>query len=413
MATINLRGDAIAVAQITHVTPANVEIGDIFRLTINGRTISYTAAAATVADVVAGLMAAWNASSFTECGEATASNGTTHLVLTADTAGKPFVVTSSTVDGGGTNDQTLVVSSSVASAGPNHWDTASNWSTGTVPANGDDVILENSSVELLYGLNQSAVTLASLKISKSYTGRIGLPVLNPLGYVEYRDTYLRISATTILVGNGVGSGSGRIKLDTGTNACSLGVSHTAAGESGQPALYWKGAHASNQVTVIKGSVAIAHFAGETATLPTLLVGQADSPATDAIVLVGAGVTLTTVTQTNGVLTSQSNIPTLNQHGGECGLIGAAAVTAANIYAGATRSYSTGTITTLTIAGGTMDFSRDLRPRTVTNCVLHGGSTLNDPGKTVTWTNGIKLNQTKPTAIVLDIGTHLTLTPSAY
>lgn len=100
MATKIFRGDAPAVAQVTHITPTAVEIGDIFTLTINQKSISYTAAAATVGDVVAGLVAAWNASTIPEFAEITASAGSGYVILTADTPGKPFTVTASTTNTG-------------------------------------------------------------------------------------------------------------------------------------------------------------------------------------------------------------------------------------------------------------------------------------------------------------------------
>jgi hypothetical protein len=415
MAMVRFRGDAVPVAQETHVTPANVGIGDAFYLTINGRSVSFVATAATVAHVTAGLANAWNGTGLAEFLEATAIDRGTHLELKADVAGRPFEVNASTTDGDAADTQTLAVTTVVSSAGPQHWDTASNWSTGTVPADGDDVVLENSSGELLYGLDQSAVTLASLTIQRSYSGKIGLPVNNPNGYVEYRPSYLKIGATNVLVGTGIGPGSSRLKIDTGTAATSVSVSHTAAPESGGAgvAILWKGTHATNQLTVIKGTVGVALMAGESATLAQLRVGQADQPASDAVVLVGGGVTLAAVQQVNGICTTRSGVTSVQLHAGEFGLVGDAACTTLNVYGGALRCYSTGTIGTLELAGGTADFSRDLRGRTVTNCLVHTGSTLHDPGKSVSWSNGVKLNRTRLTGVVLDLGTHLTLTPSAF
>src|SRR2546423_169801 len=54
MATQRFLGVATPVAQVVHLTPAAVQIGDTFTVTINSRTVTYTAAAATVADVVTG-----------------------------------------------------------------------------------------------------------------------------------------------------------------------------------------------------------------------------------------------------------------------------------------------------------------------------------------------------------------------
>ena len=59
-----------------------------------------------------------------------------------------------------------------------------------IPGSGDDVFLEDSDVSVLYGLDQSSVSLASLNIAANYTGELGLPRVNAEGsteYVEYRD----------------------------------------------------------------------------------------------------------------------------------------------------------------------------------------------------------------------------------
>ena len=55
-------GGASAVAQVTDVTPANVEVDDVFKVTLsddagNSKQLSFTATAATVQNVVEGLKA--------------------------------------------------------------------------------------------------------------------------------------------------------------------------------------------------------------------------------------------------------------------------------------------------------------------------------------------------------------------
>src|SRR5438309_682139 len=105
MATLVWRGDAQGRAQITHVTPANVEAGDIFTLTINRKDVSFAATAPTAANVVSGLVAAWNAQAEAEFQEVAASVGTTggattHIVLTGPADGKPFTVSASTTNAG-------------------------------------------------------------------------------------------------------------------------------------------------------------------------------------------------------------------------------------------------------------------------------------------------------------------------
>lgn len=163
MADIRWVGGAAAVAQIDTVTPANVEIGDIFTITVTGENgdtnaIAFTATAATVANVVAGLVAAWNASTHYLCTPVTAADvSTTHLTLTADSAGVPFYVAAAATNvGGGVNNQTLTRAASTANSGPYDFATAANWDTGAVPGASalQSIIIEDATI--LYGLNRTA-----------------------------------------------------------------------------------------------------------------------------------------------------------------------------------------------------------------------------------------------------------------
>lgn len=401
MATRVWEGGAPAVKQESRATPANVEVGDIFTLTINGRDVDFTATAATVANVTAGLTAAWNAAGApAEHQEITATDQTTYVELLGDTAGVPFTVTGSAVNGGATDDQTLTVTNPTAATGPNHWDNASNWSGDTVPVSTDDVIVENSDIPILYGLDQNAVTLASLTVMASFTGAtalIGLPRNNANGYVEYRDTYLKISATSAYLGLGAGDGSGRVKLDTGTNQTDLNVWKSDTGveaTDGIPAILWKGTHASNTATVNKGSVGIAFFGGETATLTTLNVGFTETQATDSDVTCGDGLTLTTLTVDGGTVELANDATTVVLTGGVLDVIKSAAITTFTLEAGTCWYRSTGTVTTLVVRGGaTISYVRDNRPRTVTNCDLYENATLDNSNGSVTFTNGFKTQHT--------------------
>jgi hypothetical protein len=92
------RGDSPPIAQITKVTPLNVVTGDTFFVSCNGKSVNYVAQASTVADVVAGLVAALQSTSIPEFGEFLASSSIdgTYLTLVATTSGVPFEVTAST-----------------------------------------------------------------------------------------------------------------------------------------------------------------------------------------------------------------------------------------------------------------------------------------------------------------------------
>src|SRR5438309_1168624 len=93
-------GGATAVTQVDKFTPANVESTDDFTLTTtleNGVAVAltFTATAATVANVTAGLTAEWNANPMLAA-IALAADATTYMTLTAVTAGQPFAVASTT-----------------------------------------------------------------------------------------------------------------------------------------------------------------------------------------------------------------------------------------------------------------------------------------------------------------------------
>jgi hypothetical protein len=104
--------DSARPTHVMTVTPATVEIGDVFSLLDNcGQPIvSYTAAAATVADVVAGLTSAWNLSTNAIAVKYTAADvGGTHMTLTGDAAGTWHAVTAAAVNGGAADTQTMVL----------------------------------------------------------------------------------------------------------------------------------------------------------------------------------------------------------------------------------------------------------------------------------------------------------------
>lgn len=394
MATRRWRGDVLAVAQVTTIAVTGTwATNDTATLTVNGKSVTFTVAdVQTAAAVVAGLVAAWNLSTYPEFAEVTASGSVSPITLTGDTAGKPFTVTQSEATAG---DGVLGSPTAATTAtGPNDWNNAANWTGAAVPTGGDDVFIDDATSDIKYGLAQSGVTLTSLTISQKYAGKIGLPVLNADGttsYFEYRDTFLAISATTLNIGTGEGSGSGRIKINVGTVQCALNLLNTGAAlDNGRAAVIWKGTHASNVVNVTKGTLEVAPFPGETATIATLRVGFATNQRGDANVRLGTGVTLTTVNQSGGFLQVAAAFTTLNQTGGESVILDGN-VTTINLDAGECRYRGAGTIATLTVGSGALvDFMQNPRARIITNQVLmYRGAKLYDDASTVTFSASVK------------------------
>lgn len=427
MATRIWKGDAVAVAQDNHATPANVEVNDVFNLTINGSVVSYTSTGTAVADVTAGLATAWNNSTILEFTEVSASDDTTHIGLLGDTAGLPFVVTGSAVNNstGGTDNQTLTISTTPAAAsGPNDWGTADNWYTSTggiadsgVPVDDDNIIIENSAVSILFGLDQSGVGPASVKSKASFTGNIGLPRTNAAGYVEYRETSLKMTSstdgsTTLWdIGEGEGSGSGRIKIDglSGVNKFTVYNTGTRA-ESGIPSLLLKGTSTDNEYAINRGDVGIGFFGGETGNYTSLRVGFIDATGSDAQVVLGDDSPNTSggsITQTGGQLVTSDVVQTVNLTGGVFTLRETATAATINADVGTVNYESAGTVTNLNVGNdGIVDFRRDGRTRTVENCNVYSGGTIFDPAQTVTFTNGLNLVKTSLPKVNLDLGTNL-------
>lgn len=394
MANVRWTGKATAVAQVDTFTPATVEIDDIFTLTITGwdgtsTVINFTATAATVANVTAGLTAAWNASTNALCTPITAADATTHMTLTADTAGVAFSVASSTTQGGANNTQTLTRAATTASAGPEHWDSAANWSGGAVPggAAAQEVTIEDWSGDIMYGLDQSDIanTLTRLTLGKSFSGRLGVA-----GAAGYAGTYLQIKATAVNVGPHAGtgspSGSGRTMINTGSTASTVTISATSttSADANKPACRLLADSAATVINVLGGAVGIAFDAGETAT-----VGTINAAGSTASVFVGSGVTLTTLTNAAAAVQLKCAATTVTSHAGSLTTTGSGAITTLTINGGTAYPNAVGIITTLNALGGITDFTQSPAARTVTTAKLGiGGRVKYDPSA-LTLTNHLQ------------------------
>jgi len=90
------------VAEVQSITVTGTwATADVAKLTINGNDVSFTVAGTqTIAAVVAGLVAAWNASAATDVAAITAADASPAITLTADVAGRPFRVTTSETTAG-------------------------------------------------------------------------------------------------------------------------------------------------------------------------------------------------------------------------------------------------------------------------------------------------------------------------
>lgn len=420
MATVRFTPAAAPVAEVWTVTITANDTATTYTLTINGKTLAVAGNAGGANDTATDIATAWadlDATLYPEFAEATAAAVTDTVTLTGPStgtyAGKPLDITGSVSGGTGT----MTVSKTTAGTSMHHWSNANNWSTGAVPANGDDVVIENSDVGIWWDLDQHSVALASLTINASYTGTIGLPEVNTDGstsYHEYRGQCLQVGASAVTVGNGAGNGSPLIKIDSGS-ATAVTLTVNGTGSSNDPTLeplLWKGTNASNVANLNKGTVAIAGYGGEAATLATLRVGYLSSQSSDVTLRCGGGLTLATLNMDGGDVTLNGSVTTVVKTAGTLTVIGSGTVGTLTDDDGTTYYQSSGTITTLNVgSGATVDFSRDMRARTVSACSLYEGGAINDPFKTVTWSAGIALVRCDVPDVTLALGVGRTLTPT--
>lgn len=393
--------------------------GGTFTLTFDGQTTGAIPFNATPAELQAELEGLSNI----DVGElaVTGGQGGPWTVTFVGTAGATDQ-NEFTGDGGSlttSDSQTITLTTDTDPTGPNWFDNANNWqtvgsSTANAPATGDTIIFQDNSVDCLYGLDASALTVAEWRQFASYTGHIGLAEHNGF-YYEYRDKYLAIGATLVNMGQGDGTGSPRTRLDFGSVQAEINVHATGQSEDDLPAFVWLGTHASNVCRVSKGTVGLAVGGeGGDAKVATLTIGYKDSQDSDAIVSIGSGVTqVTTIEQLGGELAVQSGssltVGTWRKFGGSAVFGGDGACTSLVCISGRLDWESDGAITTLEIGPtGEVYFTRDLRARTVGTVTLQAGATLIDSQRTVTFTNPIILDNCGLPQVTLDVGPDVNL-----
>lgn len=397
MATLNWRGNAVAIKDKWTITVANTwATSDTGTVTINGKDLVVTIGSlTTTAQVATTIKEAWESGAFTdttasctpsgggttipEMAELTATVSGSTVILTADTAGVPHTISVSESTAG---TGTLAIAHTTSATGPSFWDNTDNFDTGSLPTTGDTVYIDRP-VSILYGIDQNADTLAAMIITSRFTSAayIGLPVRNSNGYDEYREKYLKISITAFTTyGN-----SGRIKINFGTAQNTSHVYATGAtAETDRAALQLLGTHASNAINVYGGDVGIATALGEVSTFATV-------KQTGGVLETGSGVTLTNVTNTGGTLTVASSTTTLLHEEGTLTINGGTQ-TALTILAGDATLTGATAVTTLRQGTATVACGINVTFTTIDKAdgdltCQSGCTTLTNDAGTVTFTTG--------------------------
>lgn len=395
----------------TFTAPSGV--GNWYMATINGKTVRYVSVSGdTAATAATGLYNLLVASDIPEFGEITWTNPSDGVVdAKASEPGVPFADVPGTSAGlvfstgnGLSNGITTTTISSNAS--PSDVNDAQNWLRVTPPApgvrqlpqNGDDVVIANSSVPMLWNLDQLAsVQFASYTRWQSMTGAIGLPETNPNGYAEWRATYFKFSGPqgsvpagglTMILGYGAGNGPGRERYDAGSQPVTL-VCLAAGTPLDEYGVRFLGVHTANTFSVLGGvSLGIAMLPGEVANLSSSKVDGG------AVVGIGAGVVWTaasTLTTYGGTVTLNSAPATIASANGTRLVFATHGLTWSAISAQGNCQLTWlcgGTITSLTLSQGcTLDKSQDIRALTITDHTLDGDTcVVNDPLNAITFTN---------------------------
>jgi len=397
------KGGAGAVAQISTIQITANDTATTYEVTIGGVTVSVPGNAGGVNSTATDLQVALAASTDPYFSAITWTVATDTVTGTAAVAGVPFVATTSVTGGTGTIG---APSTTTASAGPNDWSTADNWSDGIVPATGDTVILADSAVNISWGLDQNAITLTELRIEQTYTGKLGLARsvfatssdadTTDATATEYRQDYLKAGVTTLTIGQHLGpgnsAGSGRLKIDNvKTGASTTTIHNTGTGvEANLPAVRLLAANAGADLYVrnAPGGVGVAvDEPGETSTIGSVVISDITQVSR---VFLSDGVTITTWQQAGGdnVLQAAATVTTVDVDGGVLLTDGDFGITTCNVTGGILHPHNapaTGNaIGTLNLTGGTVDATGSGASRTWGTVNPDGGALkLDDAAVTIT------------------------------
>lgn len=375
MATKRWQSGAQSVTDVWTLTLSGTVTSQTYTVTIGNKTITYVAnGSATVAIIMAALLASWNSTTTPaapEFKELTATGGVTDLVLTGKLTGRPHVITFTT---GGVG--VPVATNTTAATGPNHIDNGANWSGGVAPANTDLLIFDSGTAPCKYGFStMSAMTTITVQVNPGYGGRqIGLPGVNRDAgvYYEYRTPGITIEGGTAIVNC---DSLSLFRINFGTTLAVVRSLQTGQRlDPNYPIILLRGGAASSTLDISRGDVGLAFFAGETANFPVWKMGYVTNQATDARLVIGLGTTWTTGTKNGGYLENNASGTTLtqNQNGGvTTNLTGA--FTTINVNGGVFNQNATGTAGTINVRNeGLLDFDGDTRAKTVTNPITVTG-----------------------------------------
>jgi hypothetical protein len=259
--------------------------------------------------------------------------------------------------------------------------------------NDDTAVFRNTVNGPKYDL-PNLVLEVTVEQHNNFTGTIGLPPLNPLGYSEYRQRYARFddagTGTNIAhrFGLGAGPGSPLINIQHATVKCSPIVYATGVPAKDTQALNIVCTANTSTLNVLGGSVDYSSQDGVTSAFLTVLQSGGDTRGVNGhtagaafgfsggTAVVGGNVAIGAITTYGGTLRIENQTATISTLKG---------------YGGMVYYPSTATITTLSLDKGTFDASANMGGLTITATEIYQGSKLLDPFRRIIFTAPINLH----------------------
>lgn len=408
MANKTFLGIAPTVAQVTTIVAVGISDATVYTITIGKSSVSHTTTSTSASALITALLAAAQASTDPEFLELTwASPASTTITATANTPGVAHTIS---VSGSG-----LGGSITTANAGPNEWRSVLNWSEGSVPTGADTVFIDNTSVDILYGLDQTGAGgfYGTINIGPNYTGNIGLPEVNAGGYDEYRPTHLtfRTSGATTLNYEGACS---RAKFDFGATAGVANMKGSGSRiENAYPAVMLTGA--IQYLRCYKGDIGVAVLPGQSSTIGAssgeIYVGYVTGASSDVRLQLGGSGTVTINSGASFNLTGgkttiyNSNLPGTANISEPATLV-LLAGTGANVNNNGKLEWFGGNISGTYTGGPKSIFQRYDGKTAITFAygILETGAQFYDPNGTITFpTGGLKPRACRLTDVKVDLG----------
>lgn len=370
-------GTADAVAKVVTITVGGTLAGETFEIKMGDVVMaSHTDTTTAIADTVAALVTAWNASTVPWALAVAAGDSSPDVVLSANTKGLDFDITLNSPGG----SATFAKATTQANKGPNDILDGNNWldvvagTVGVVPAGGDDAHISDNDVNICWGLT---ITCDNLFISQSNIARIGLNcsffatsidgvTLNE-SEREYRETYLVcVVSGKVLIGEASESlsGSPRIKLDFNSTAVQVHILNTApvSIDPGKTPVRLLANNASTDIFIRQGLVSVANDQeGEVTTVGDVVCAGRGTTS--------RGVTLSSWSQEGGIgsINAAADIAVVKNNGGLLTIEGDYGVTILTNEGGTTvcnnRKSSGDSVGTLNVNAGVVDGTMNYETRT--------------------------------------------------